>query len=188
MPNVIKPVTAEIARRHEALYLRLATLTRQAEAGANKRGEAPVDDTTRRLAEDLLFDARRLTGRRGAIPPAAPDRMGLATQLGQALAALEAFEGRHAFWDDTVKCMVWALPQDETLPIARLKPKTLAKPERETAEMKRAREKLPKLMRAKWEESYERGLRDGAIAAAKALAAAETEPESQIYPRIQNPA
>ncbi len=182
----IKPVTPETAARHEALYPRLATLLRQTEAGANKRPDAPVGAVARRLAEDLLFEARLFIGGSGAIPPAAPDLVGLATQLGQALVALDAYETRHAFWDEGRKCFAWSLPKGETLPIARLRPKTQRPPERQTARMKMMREKLARMIDAKNEQTYDRGRRDGALEAARAIADAENEAASQTYPRVQN--
>ncbi|HTN63124.1 MAG TPA: hypothetical protein VL147_16505 [Devosia sp.] len=42
MSTPTKTLTAETAALHEALYLRLATLARQTETGANKRPDAPV--------------------------------------------------------------------------------------------------------------------------------------------------
>jgi hypothetical protein len=121
-----KPITPQAAARHEALYLRLAALLRQTEAGANKRADAPVGDIARRLAEALLFEARRFSGGPSAIPAAAPDLVGLAVQLGQALAALDAYEARHSVWDPELAAFVWSVNGPVALPIARLRPKSNA--------------------------------------------------------------
>jgi hypothetical protein len=123
MANIQKILTPETAARHEALYLRLSTLLRQTEAGANKRADAPVGDITRRLAEDLLFEARHFTCGPKAIPAAAPDLVGLAAQLGQALAALDAFEASHSCWHPELDVFVWSV-NGAPRPIARLRPKT----------------------------------------------------------------
>ncbi|HTN63121.1 MAG TPA: hypothetical protein VL147_16485 [Devosia sp.] len=151
----------------------------------------PVSATARKLAEALLFDARRFIGPRGAMPVAAPDLAGLASQLGQALAGLEAYEGQHSVWDDVGKCFVWALPEQQTLPVKRLKPKVAPRPARDTAKMTLLRHKLARRMDARIEQEYERGLRDGLVQAARMQADAEAETEAepappQTYPRLQN--
>lgn len=185
MPITQKIVTAQTAAQHEALYLRLVALARQVEAVAKKRPEGAVSQTMRTLAEALFFDAQRFIGRRRALPFVAPDLAGLASQLGQALAGLEAFEAQHSFWDNAAKCFVWALPEETVLPVRRLKPKALTRPEQETAELKRIREKLPKMIKAKWAESYERGLRDGALRAAQGQSTADdAEAALPTYPRL----
>lgn len=125
MAIIPKPITRQTAERHEALYPRLATLLRQAEAGANKRADAPVGDAMRRLAEAVLFEAGRFASGPRAIPPAAPDLVGLATQLGQALARLDAFEATHSAWHPALAAFVWSV-QGTAMPIARLRPKANA--------------------------------------------------------------
>jgi len=128
-------ITPKLAACHEALHLRLATMLRQTEAGASKRAASPVDAVMRRLAEELLFEAGRFTGRPRVIPPAAPDLAGLATQLGQALAALDAFEAARSSWDPELAAFVWAVRGETALPIARLRPKANAPANRDMVEI-----------------------------------------------------
>lgn len=157
----IKPITPEAAARHEALYLRLATILRQTEAAANKRADAPVGDITRRLAEDLLFEARRFVGGPNAIPASAPDLVGLATQLGQALAALDAYEARHSVWDPGLAAFVWSVNGPVALPIARLRPKANAPSHPDLV-------KIVAIQRRQvlaFAERFEQAARDGAKAA-----------------------
>lgn len=66
-----------------------------------KKPNADVSDALRISAEGLLSDCAPFIRQRGErLPVAAPDLMGLAAQLGQALAALEAWESRHTSWDE----------------------------------------------------------------------------------------
>ena len=86
------------AARHEALRLRLdALLTQLAAVAKSKPGEAAAP-VVLALAGDLLFEARefRPRGERRGLPGVAPDHAGLAAQLGQALALLDLWTGRHA--------------------------------------------------------------------------------------------
>jgi hypothetical protein len=146
LPKTIKPISPEGARRHEALYLRLAALTRQTEASAIKRPDAPVGATLRRLAEDLLFEARRFIGGPRAIPAAAPDLAGLATQLGQALAALEAYEIGRSHWDPAIKAFVWTTDDPAPLPVKRLRQQA-GSPRASAAQSAEQRDIQRKLMR-----------------------------------------
>ena len=168
---VLKSIAPETAALHEALYLRLASLARQAEASAARRPEGAVGDTTRRLAEAVLFDTRRFIGPRGALPVAAPDLAGLATQLGQALAALETFEAQHAAWDDTLKCFTWSVRGHAKLPVARLRPKAaVGQTPQQAARMAELRQKLARRMdghaASRYDAGYEAGRRDALAAAA----------------------
>lgn len=162
-----KTTTPELAIRHEALYLRLNPFLRQVETAASKRPDGAVPDSMRALAEAMLFDARRFSGQRGAIPPAAPDLLGLALQLAQALAALEVFEDGHSGWDDAQKCFVWSLPQGKSVPVRRLKPKVAPKNVKVSSKMAELRKKLARRLDAKIEQEYDRGVRDGMLAAAR---------------------
>ncbi|MET3899443.1 hypothetical protein ABIB57_003398 [Devosia sp. UYZn731] len=159
----IKPITPQAAARHEALYLRLATMLRQTEAGANKRADAPVDDITRRLAEDLLFETRRFSGGSGAIPASAPDMVGLATQLGQALAALDAYEACHSVWDPALGAFVWSVNGPVALPIARLRPKANAPSHPDLVEIVA----IQRRQVLAFAERFEQAAKDGAKAAAE---------------------
>ena len=97
-------LTHERAAAHETLFIKLDALTRQAEAVALRRPDAAVPAETRAAAEALLYDAGKMLGehlhsahpgRRNkphrGLPAAAETFAGLATQLGQALAGLDAF-------------------------------------------------------------------------------------------------
>ena len=105
---------------HEALYPELERLTRQLEAMAARRAGAPVPPATAAIAADLLFDTQRFMGTRRGLPEVAADVGGLATQLGRALAQLDAFEAAHTAWQPDLKCFAWLLR--EPLPVKRLRP------------------------------------------------------------------
>ena len=114
------------AERHEALWLSLAALHKDTVALGAKHPTAHVSDALRIRAEGLLSDCAAFTRQRGErLPVAAPDLMGLATQLGQALAALESWESRHTTWDERFDCRIWNL-HTGYLPIMRLKPPAAA--------------------------------------------------------------
>lgn len=154
-------VNAVQAARHEALVLRLQNLQKPVETLAARRPAEPVGAEVARLAADLLFEADRLAGarRRGALPMPAPDYAGLAAQLGQALAALEAFETRHTVWDAAKKAFCWSIAPRRNVPVQRLRPE-LAAPA-DPRESTRNREDLYRMMKARDAENYERGLADG---------------------------
>ena len=116
-----RDLTRTLADRHEALYPKLETLTRQAEAMAARQAAAPVPAATRAAAETLLYEAGRFTpARRGLV--ATPDDIGgLATVLGQALAALDAFEAANSFWQADQQCRVWDITGPPA-PVRRLRP------------------------------------------------------------------
>jgi hypothetical protein len=111
------------AAAHEALYPRVERLTRQAEAIGTKRPNAPVPEETRTIAEGLLFDVQafRPSRTRRGLPPAASSFAALASQLGQALAALDAFEAAHSEWNGVLKCRVWRTGFQPEQPVARLR-------------------------------------------------------------------
>lgn len=107
---------------HEALYPELERLTRQLEAMAARRTGAPVPPATAAIAADLLFDTQRFMGTRRGLPEVAADVGGLATQLGRALAQLDAFEAAHTAWQPDLKCFAWLLR--DPLPVKRLRQQT----------------------------------------------------------------
>lgn len=152
MPEAITIARAEA---HEALYLKLAALSRLAAGVAAKNPLAPVPDEVRTRAEDLLLDAAPFCGarrpgrrarRRLGLEPAAPTYGGLGAQLAEALAGLEAFEARHTHWDGRLKCVVWRVA-GPPLPVQRLHPEPLPQPEkpkRTNRELDALREKIAK--------------------------------------------
>lgn len=115
--------THALAERHEALVLHLSALQKSVTAIAAKRPEAAVPAATRVLAEALLFDCAPFLPRPSSarFPVAAPQHGALLVQLGQALAGLDAYEARHAVWDEARNGFVWRLANNQTLPIARLR-------------------------------------------------------------------
>ena len=158
-------VTPDRAEAHEGLYLRLAKLLKQTETIASRKPDAEIPAETRALASDLLFEVRPFLARSLArkLPlDAAPGFAGLAAQLGQALAGLDAFEARHSAWNPELGCFVWLIGRDATLPVARLRPETSAiitslADKRHGEEM---RNKLLRLIEAKAETAYEDGYAD----------------------------
>lgn len=130
-----KTITINRAEAHEALYLRLEALSRLAAGVATRKPGEPVPDEVRARAEDLLYDCRAFAGRgvrtrserRRGVVPAAPTYGGLAAQLGEALAALEAFEHRHTQWDARLKCVAWRT-EGTPLPVKRLNPQPMLPP------------------------------------------------------------
>jgi len=183
------PVTARTAARHEAVYLRLQALLKQTQAIAAKRPEALLPEATRILAEGLLFDARPfLSGarRRRDWPAVSADQAGLAVQLGQVQAGLEAFEIAHTSWNTKLGCLLWLASDARDLPVRRLRPK-LALNEAETTKMQQLRHLLARRIDARAEGHYDRGYRDGALQARAAHAAgAEGDADApQTYPRLR---
>lgn len=119
-------VTHALAARHEALWLRLTALHAQIAAVAARRPQAPVSAQTISVAEALLRDAQVFLGLGDVLPMAAPDHGGLLTQLGQALAGLDAWEAANAEWRGAVNAFVWKVAGDTPLPVQRLRPKLSA--------------------------------------------------------------
>jgi hypothetical protein len=176
------------AERHEALWLSLAALHKDTVALGAKKPNADVSDALRISAEGLLSDCAAFTRqRKERLPVAAPDLMGLAAQLGQALAALEAWESRHTSWDAQFNCRIWVL-HSGYLPIMRLKPPAAAlKAERTNyAEL---REKLVRRMEQRERGMYQKGFEAGLAARAgepsDAPVPAAEEGASQTYPRVR---
>ncbi|MFO3796924.1 MAG: hypothetical protein ACK8QZ_06515, partial [Anaerolineales bacterium] len=108
MPHDI--TTQAMAERHEALWISLSALHKDIIALGAKKPQAPVSEAVRISAESLLSDCAPFIRRRGErLPVAAPDLAGLAVQLGQALAALEAWESLHTVMDARFNCRMWNL-------------------------------------------------------------------------------
>ncbi|GGF36070.1 hypothetical protein GCM10011321_28880 [Youhaiella tibetensis] len=117
-------VTYALAERHEALWLRLKTLLDQVAATAHRHPAKPASEITRAQAEAILAEARVFLPRatREKLPEAAPDWGGLLTQLGQALAHLEAYEAQNTGWDPAIGARMWRAVR-ETFPVRRLAPR-----------------------------------------------------------------
>jgi hypothetical protein len=120
-------VTRRQADRHEALYLRLVALVRQAEAVAARRPGDAVPEALRGLAESALYDSLgfRRHARRAGLVPAAPLYGALSAQLGEALASLVGFEARHTSWDDGLNAQMWRLDTG-AIPVRRHQPRLAA--------------------------------------------------------------
>lgn len=124
MPHEI--TTQAMAERHEALWISLAALHKDVIALGAKKPQAPVSEAVRITAEGLLSDCAPFIRRRGErLPVAAPDLAGLAVQLGQARAALDAWEDLHTVLDASLNCTMWNLDGNK-LPVMRLKPPAAA--------------------------------------------------------------
>jgi hypothetical protein len=186
----IPSVTAEIAQAHEVLFGRLTRLLGLVESVARRRPGEGVTPDLARLALELLYEARRFgvgglraSGRiggkgRGARqqPPevrAPTDYAGLAAQLGQALAGLEAFEARHTAWDAPLGAFVWRLGRRGRAPVARLRPRLLTQSPRETARSHENRNKFNHMLAVRDQTMFEKGFaqgRDGTAAEPSAAA------------------
>ncbi|MBD8066257.1 hypothetical protein IC608_12330 [Devosia sp. PTR5] len=121
MPIPLSTTTYARAERHEALWLRMTALHKAVTGLAGRRPEGKISEAVRVVAEGLLSDCTpfRVSGERLAV--AAPDWAGLAVQLGQALAELDAFENRHAGWEPRLKCRAWRM-KSGPVPVRRLRP------------------------------------------------------------------
>jgi hypothetical protein len=149
-------LTRQKAAAHEALYPELERLTRQLEAMAVKRPGAPVPPATSAIAADLLFDAQRFAGMRRGLPEVAADVGGLATQLGRALAKLDAFEAENSGWNPRLSCFAWSLR--DPLPVKRLRQQSDSmKTAREERDSEGIREKLLKRFDERIERAYDEG-------------------------------
>jgi hypothetical protein len=154
------------AEAHEALYPALAKLTAQMEAVAARRPTAPIPAAARKIAADLLFEAQafgwdRANRTRRELPEPAADAFGLASQLGQALALLDAFEAAHSHWNADLKCFVWQT-QGTPHPVERLRPEPERAPQSAT-DKRRAEQRrleLRRLINAKVADGYDRGFAD----------------------------
>ena len=173
------------AERHEALWLNLSALHKDTIALGTKKPNADVSDAMRISAEGLLSDCATVTRQRGErLPVAAPDLLGLATQLGQALAALESWESHHTSWDTRFNCRTWNL-NTGYLPIMRLKPPAAAlKFQRD--DMDALRVKLDERFAGLRLRDFYAGFNAGRRAERDSQPLAEVEAEwRQTYPRLR---
>jgi hypothetical protein len=111
-------------------------------------------------AEARGRDPQGRVGARG-FPAAADSCAALASQLGQARAALEMWEAIHSHWNG--ECFVWRLNRNEDpLPIQRLRAKTqfAGRDPEERRQSDRLREALIKRIEARFDEGYDRGYAD----------------------------
>lgn len=147
-------VTHALAERHEALWLSLAALHKDIAALAAKKPAAPVSEPVRITAEGLLSDCVPFIRRRShRLPVAAGDLAGLAVQLGQALAGLEAWEAANSQWRADLNAFVWKVKAAEPLPVMRLRPRlvpaNLTGPDpKRAAESRKIRDKLVERIQA----------------------------------------
>ena len=177
-------VTHALAERHEALWIGLAALHRDVLALGAKRPGAAVSDAVRSRAEGLLSDCLPfLAQNRIRLPVAAPDMAGLAVQLGQGLAALEAWESQRSFVDPVLGCRMWRVT-GARLPIMRLKPPAaaLAKPRQDVEEL---REKLIKRIHGQRAQDFQNGFRAGQAARQGKPLAEIAQQYQQTYPRLR---
>jgi hypothetical protein len=164
-----KSLTRQKAEAHEALYPALERLTRQLEAMAARNPAASVPPATRAVAADLLFEAQefgwnRPSRTRRDLPEPAANVAGLALQLGQALALLDAFETAHSAWHPDHKCFAWLLV--DPLPVKRLRQQSAAVIK--TAQQHRDADRMRKKIIARFDEKYDEGYREGYRAASSA--------------------
>jgi hypothetical protein len=170
-------ITHALAEKHEALWLRLVALHKDIMALGAKKPGAPVSEPVRIQAEGLLSDCCDFNGqKRARLAVAAADLGGLAVQLGQALAIIEAWESRHTRWDERFDCRMWRVPNGN-LPVKRLKPPSLAMapPRRDMADL---RAKLALRIDQRSRYIYETGFAAGRAARLGA-------PEQETYPRLR---
>ena len=99
--------------------------------------------------------------RAGGCPPPPKALPASPTQLGQALAGLDAFEVGHTVWNADLKCFAWQLGPDDILPVRRLRPELLRAPEtdRHSKTAEHMRQKIIARFRERYEEGYEDGLK-----------------------------
>lgn len=184
--RLLPRTTHILAERHEALWLRLTTLHRDVSALAAKKPEALVGDSVRIVAEGLIAECWPfLIQQKTALPVAAPLLAGLAVQLGQALAQLEVFENRHAFWDGAQGLRCWRVC-GEPLPIGRLR--QVGRVAAGTSNGDSAlREKFMRMMKNRKRFLYQEGFRKGQAARLGPPDAAALEPgwldtDEETYP------
>lgn len=154
--------TRRKADRHEALYVRFARLAKQIEAIALRHPDLPVPEATRIIAEALFYDLGAfLPAQRSGLRPVPPAMAGLASELSQALAALDVFEAANSQWHPEHKARIWCVDGDPYL-VRRLKPNVSVRirDSRQEAYSSRIREQLIHRMIAKQEEAYEAGYAD----------------------------
>ena len=153
-------LTRQKAEAHEALYPALEKLAAQVEAIASRKPAAAVPAATGAIAADLLFEAQRFLGLRRGLPEVAADLGGLATQLGRALAGLDAFETAHSAWHPEQKCFVWLLR--DPMPVKRLRQVThgVIKTARDLRLVEERRRKIMRRFEERFTDGYEAGYKD----------------------------
>lgn len=197
MPHEI--TTQAMAERHEALWISLSALHKDIIALGAKKPQALVSEPVRISAESLLSECAPFIRRRGErLPVAAPDLAGLAVQLGQARAALDAWEDLHTVMDARFNCRMWNLDGNK-LPVMRLKPPTAVLNQPKT-DYKGIRDKLGDLIKARIRGAYKEGFDAGRAArvgppadaayppAEEGAAAADAgapRASEQTYPRLR---
>lgn len=191
-------ITPALAERHEALWLELAALHKDTLALGAKKPAAPVADAVRIRAQPLLSEcAPFIRQRKERLPQAAETLAGLAVQLGQALAGLDAFESQRTEWDMRWKCRVWRVKGDP-IPVRRLKPDVVPPKPLTAPDGTPMREKLAKMIDNRWNAAFEQGFRagraarqglpeaaGGSEAAANGEVAADHTAAYPAYPRLQ---
>ncbi|PXA99173.1 hypothetical protein DMC47_04830 [Nostoc sp. 3335mG] len=109
--------------RQEALFEKLAALTKKVKASARQGPGLAPSDEVRALAGSLLFEVEVFRPQRSKIfPHPGPDHAGLAAQLAEALGVLVAFEARHTGWDARFQEPVW-LVDGAVMRVRRLRPR-----------------------------------------------------------------
>lgn len=189
MPRPLPKTTLSLAERHEALWLRLASLHKDITAIAAKKPEADVGDAERAVAEGLISDCRPfLLARQGRLPVAAAKFSGLAVQLGQVLAQLDDYENRHAEWNGRQNCRCWRV-EGEPRPIARLRQSVAIVPPT-TANGEDLRAKLIRRQDNRDRQIFENGFRKGLLARQGPPPAEDDAallpPATETYPRIRS--
>jgi hypothetical protein len=179
------PVGGAVATLHETLYPRMAALLKQAEAHAARHPKMTVDPRTEQLAGRLMLLARRLGHRRverPALPAPSPAPLpvpappppplpvlswaGLAAELGQAMAALDAFEAAHCVWDRRLGGYAWALPEGGRRSVARLRP-PVAPDGVDQEQSDRRKQEFTRMFMLRIQEAREEGFRIGLDEAGK---------------------
>ncbi|MGV8854954.1 MAG: hypothetical protein ACOH2L_09895 [Devosia sp.] len=185
MPKIPRQtlLTRRKADAHEALFLRLAALTKQVEAMAARRPAAPVPEGLAVLAEGALYEARQFAERRHRrdLPVAAPHCGALAAQLATVLAGLVAFEARRSRWDGVLQAQIWQLKgEPRPVPLRRLRPKldTAAQEGRDN-DMVQLQAAIERRIKA-----ITKGRRDEPVLARTYA----PRPARQTYPRVTPPA
>lgn len=177
------PTTHALAERHEALWLSLTALHADIKSLAAKKPDAAVSEPVRIVAESLLGEAVPFLpkAQKARLPVAAADLAGLAVQLGQALAGLDAWESRHSFWHAGKACRCWRVGEGE-LPVLRLRPQLPPPPT--THDGTDLRAALARRIDQRRSGDFERGFQAGR-AARQGQPVAEIAAEARkTYPRI----
>jgi len=179
MPKSRSVLTRRRAEAHEALWPRLAVLSRQVEAMALRHPGAAIPAATLALARRLIGEAQAFSRQplpRPGPEAAAGEAAGLAAQLGQALATLDAFEVANSHWEPGMACIVWTL-RDQPLPVARLRQK-VARPlqtEKDRREHERMRDAILRRIEERADNAYAEGYAHGAAGQPSKLAGTEAD-------------